>query len=248
MKVFLQRNLQRILGYQVYLTVFSIYSVFRAFAGKYEVEFSEFLKLLSHQAGGCILDVGANIGITAVPLAKKFPQEKIHAFEPIPANMQTLKKVSNIFGCKNIEFHPIALSNTSGVATMIVPETEGVKRQGLSRMQGIDDEALYTKGEEISVQLTTLDDWWMSAKMPAVKGIKMDVENFEYQVLLGAKQLLLKAKPIIYCELWNDEKRVSCIQYMHSLGYDASVFVDGSIVPYDNQTVMNFYFIPSIQS
>ncbi|TAE16035.1 MAG: FkbM family methyltransferase [Bacteroidetes bacterium] len=244
MKVFLQRNLQRILGYQAYLTVFSIYSVFRAFAGKYEVEFSEFLKLLSHRPDGCILDVGANIGITAVPLAKKFPKETIHAFEPIPANMQTLQKVSNIFRCSNIKFHPIALSNSSGVATMIVPETDGVKRQGLSRMQGIDDEALYTEGEEITVQLTTLDDWWQNSKNPAVKGIKMDVENFEYQVLLGAKQLLLNNKPIIYCELWNDDKRISCIQYMHGLGYSACVFVNGAIVPYTNQTVMNFYFIP----
>ena len=48
--------------------------------------------------------------------------------------------------------------------------------------------------------------------------VKMDVEGFEYQVLQGSKDLLLKDKPILWIEIFNrNYSKVS--QLLSELGY-----------------------------
>ncbi len=54
-----------------------------------------------------ILDIGANIGVTAVLMAQRFPQGKVYAFEPVPENFEML--VRNTQGYPQIRCFDFAL-------------------------------------------------------------------------------------------------------------------------------------------
>jgi hypothetical protein len=79
-----------------------------------------------------------------------------------------------------------------------------------------------------------------------VKAIKIDVENFEYFVFKGAENTLRKYKPLIYCELWDNENRAQCFELLSGeLGYKIMVLEEGKLVKFDpgvheNQ---NFFFV-----
>ncbi len=46
--------------------------------------------------------------------------------------------------------------------------------------------------------------------------LKIDVEGFEYKVLLGAKQFIKKNRPIIILEMWTKERDSN---FLGKLGY-----------------------------
>ena len=74
----------------------------------------------------------------------------------------------------------------------------------------------------------------------------MDVENYESFVLRGAMKLIANMKPILYCELWDNENRKQCFEMMETQGYETQVLQNGSLVAFDpyNHHQHNFFFIP----
>ena len=65
-------------------------------------------------------------------------------------------------------------------------------------------------------------------------------------MLEGAKSLILRDKPIIYTELWENENRKKCIQLLERMEYKSFIFVDHKMLPY-NETKgagQNFIFLP----
>jgi hypothetical protein len=78
-----------------------------------------------------------------------------------------------------------------------------------------------------------------------ISGIKIDVENFEFFVLDGAKQLIAKNRPVVYAELWENENREKCFELFNSLNYKTVVVVNNKAVEYDKaiHKTQNFIFI-----
>lgn len=187
-----------------------------------------------------VLDIGANLGVMTVHLAQKLPNSLVHAFEPMPDNQVIFKKIVAKYKLKNVHFHEIALGDTDGKVQMILPEKDGAKMQGLSHVkhESITD---WNEGSEFEVPIKPLDSLFWSEK---IQGIKMDVENFEYFVLKGAKELLTKHKPIIYTELWDNENRQKCFALLKDLGYSTFAMKGDQLVPFncDDHDVQNFIF------
>src|SRR3972149_8145015 len=107
MKNKLKRFLQSFLGFNNYLFIFSIFKILTLKFDKEEGKFLSFLKLLPDDA--VVLDIGANIGIMSVLLAKKCYNGEVHAFEPIDENYNTLTKIIDFFKLKNVKCYKIAL-------------------------------------------------------------------------------------------------------------------------------------------
>ena len=233
LKAQIQRNLQTILGFRNYLFLFSIYKI--KTIKKYEPGFNLFMRLIPTQ--GSILDIGANIGITAIPLAKKFDKSTIYAFEPIHENFLALTRVIKFFKVDNIITSKSALGETKGSIKMVMPVIAGVKKQGLSKL---DDNN--TEGVIEEVMINPVDSQSFKDKVVA---IKIDVEGHELEVLKGARKLLLADRPIIYCELWDNHKRTEAIAYMEDLGYVAYVYDEetDSLSVYKQQIADNFFFV-----
>jgi len=236
--------LQKLLGFDNYLFVFSLFKISTLSFDKKESDFLHFLKLI--KSDGLILDIGANIGIMSVLMAKKLNRCQIIAFEPISHNIKALKRVLSHYNLNNTAVVECALGNQNGNVEMVMPVEGQVKMQGLSHVVG-DHNLGNSNAEKFVVPINRLDDIDIikSSNTPIV-AIKIDVENHEYFVLEGCKQLLAQHRPIVYVELWDNENRGKCFDLFKDLGYTVNVFLNGEPVIYDpaKHVKQNFLLLP----
>lgn len=240
MKKFVQNILQSVLGFRRYLFVFSLYKIRTLKNDKKEGDFFHFLSLLPVDAK--VLDIGANVGIMTALLAKHCKAGEIHAIEPIPENFEALSRICRHFDFTNVRLHQFALGAEEGKLEMVMPKVQNVKMQGLSHVvhDSIPD---FNEGERYVVPQYRLDQ--LTEVVTGMQAIKMDVENFEYFVLKGGEQALREFKPLIYCELWDNENRAKCFELLRSIGYAVQVLQAGQLVPFDpaQHTNQNFFFV-----
>lgn len=233
---------QKILGYDRYLFLFARFNVWRIQKNsQYEDEFKHFMQLIPKE-NGVILDIGANIGVMSVSLALEHPQANIYSFEPIPDNHATIEQMIGHYQLRNVELFKVALGEEKGEIKMVVPVVGNSNMQGLSHV--VEIEGVEPNGHYYSVPVMRLDDIAELQAATRITAIKIDVENFEYYVLKGGRQLLSKHKPIIYCELWNNERRQLCFDYLRELGYQVRIYQHGALHSFEQQEVTNFFFIP----
>jgi len=128
-----------------------------------------------------ILDIGANIGNHSVYFANFLKYISIVAFEPIPANLGLL--VGNLQPYTGIYVVPYALSDKREV----IPMTEKLDNMGMSG---------YDTNGKILAEAYPLDFF----NYNNVTLMKIDVENMEPKVLLGAKETIQRCKPLILIE------------------------------------------------
>jgi FkbM family methyltransferase len=207
-----KRAAYRALGPQDYSLAMSLYRVGRGCERSYQ----NFLQLLP--TGSRLLDIGANIGITVAYARRKRPDLKILAFEPLPFNVTAAKRLWRLLRVKDVDFREVALGDSTGTAEMVMPTVAQMRASGQSYVvhDGFDYSPILNEGgERFTVPLTMID----SLELPHVDGIKLDVENFEAQVLRGATDLLRRDHPIIYCELWDTPNRQEVITFLGNLGY-----------------------------
>lgn len=238
MKNFVKYILQNTLGYQRYLRVFSKYKIRTLKNDSKEKDFFAFMDAISKE--GILLDVGANIGIMTYHMATRFPEKKVFAIEPMPDNFSVLKEITEKNNLDNVVLIPNAVGEKTEVIKMILPLNGKVKMQGLAHVvhESIDE---WNEGDVIEVNCETLDGISDGEK---VAGIKMDIENFEYFALRGAATILERDKPVVYLELWANENRDKCFEFLRSLGYQAYVQIDNELIPFDpaGHKKQNFIF------
>lgn len=246
MKTFIKYVLQKLLGLKTYLYVFALFVIIKIRWDKKENDLFHFMKLFND--GGIILDLGANIGVTSYHLAKRFPNSTVFAFEPLTLNMDTLRRVKNRFGLKNVREFQMAVGDVPGELEMVMPVIDHVPMHGLSHVLNEENTENNT-GFKYKVPVVRLDDFEsLKNTSETVKAIKMDVENFEYHVLKGAENLINKHHPIIYCELWDNDNRKKCYDFLNNLKYSAFILQKNELVPVKNlnTTKHNFFFLPAV--
>ncbi|MBO6055508.1 MAG: FkbM family methyltransferase [Alphaproteobacteria bacterium] len=152
-----------------------------------------------------ILDIGANIGNHSVYWAIKSEAKRIYSFEPLEDIFKILKKNTEINGLtEKVKLFNIGLSNekTNGSISFYNPADIG----RTSLKQNINGNLLLNKLDNIKI------------KENAIDFIKIDVEGHELQVLQGARETLMKYKPIIFIESFPD-KKPKVHEYLTNLGY-----------------------------
>lgn len=238
MKNTIKLILQKLLGYQRYLFVFSKFKIRTLKSDKKEGDFFLFMDEIKED--GLILDIGANIGIMTYHLSKNFPNQKVISVEPMPDNLKVLKQIVFHFKLTNVEVMPIALGENKEEIQMVLPVNGKVKMQGLAHVvhDSIDE---WNEGEKIKVQCETLDHILKDEK---VSGIKMDIENFEYFALKGGEKMLRNHLPVVYLELWENDNRNQCFDFLTKMGYEAFVNVNNNLVAFEalKHKKQNFIF------
>lgn len=232
--------MQSVLGFRRYLFYFSLFKIKTLKRDKREGDFFHFMSLLPEDAK--VFDIGANVGIMTALLAKHCKSGEIHAIEPIPENFAALKRICEHFGFTNVRLHQYALGAEDGQLEMVMPKVQNVKMQGLSHVIH-DSITEFNEGERYAVPQYRLDD--LGEAIKDVQGIKIDVENFEYFVFKGAEKMLRKYKPLIYCELWDNENRQKCFDLLQDeLGYSILILENGKLIPFDRNIhqKQNFFF------
>ena len=239
MKAALQRILQKILGYDAYLWYFTLYKLRTLKYDRHENDFFHFLTLLNKNH--IVLDIGANLGLMSYHLSKN--TKETYAFEPMPNNYKVVEKVKSKYTLDNLHILTNALGNENKSIQLVLPEVDGVKKQGLSHV--VDAKMTeFNDGSIFETECLKLDDQ-PELKNKKIDAIKIDVENFEYEVFLGAENMLKNDKPIIYCELWDNQNRLDCFGYLQGLGYETMVLRQGKLeaIQSNPSNIQNFFFI-----
>ena len=138
------------------------------------------LSYILKQDRGLALDIGANIGLWSRDLCKEF--RHVIAFEPVQQFRDCLQK--NV-PAKNFEIIPCALGEQDTQIEMIV--TEG--NTGHSHV----DSTSIGMG---NIQMHRLDYF----ELQRVDYIKVDCEGYELPILTGARETILRNRPIIVVE------------------------------------------------
>lgn len=143
------------------------------------------------------LDVGANIGGYAF-LMLDHPG-RIHAFEPIP---QLAQEVARRFADEpRVEVFECGVSNHEFVDSgYAVFEAWTLDKPGRA-VRGRNAESLERFGEQtFTIAFVTIDMHLGRQGRPRVDFIKLDTDGYEFRVLKGAQQTLLRDRPTLLME------------------------------------------------
>lgn len=232
---------QLLLGRENWLLFIAHINLIRMRGKRYETAFRQFSHLLPDS--GLVLDIGANLGVMSAYLAQKNSSWKIVAIEPIPLHVTVIKRFLKYKKIMNIDIIHKAISDKDGWVEMKVPLEEGMLQHGLASLEIEKDRA----GELHQVHAVTLDQLMEQYPDEILIGIKIDVENHEWELFQGGIQTIQKYQPIIMVELWNDRKKEQCLHLLTSLGYRAMyVNVQGQLVSYQGEDVVDYIFLPAL--
>jgi FkbM family methyltransferase len=139
-----------------------------------------------------VVDVGTNIGWTVLNFGRLSGLGKVVGFEPDPFNYDVCKKNLALNQLSNIELLPVGLGDKESEALLEVrtPGNRGGNRVSLTNTKN-----------SVSIQIKTLDSVSAVTTLSKVDLIKLDVEGYELNVLRGARNLLLKHKPVLFIEV-----------------------------------------------
>jgi FkbM family methyltransferase len=163
------------------------------------------------QKNSIVYDVGANVGYYSVYISPKVA--RCYAFEPSLRTGKVLACVTA--GFSNITHIAKAVSSKSGRATFY--EEPDMEVSGLRARSSV--------ATAVEVEVITLDEF--SELTPGkVDAIKIDVEGFDFEVLLGAKQLLHRDQPLVLTEAKMDR---DLADFAKACGYRifANIWADG---------------------
>jgi len=242
MKRIVQSLLQRVMGFDRYLFWFSRFKIRTLHRDENEGDVVHFISMLPTDA--VVLDIGANIGIMTVLIARHVTDGHVHSFEPIPENHRALRRIVEHDGLTNVTLHEVALGESTGDLEMVMPVQNSVRMQGLSRVI-TDSPSDPEGGERYSVPQLRLDDV-EDLRDVQVAGMKVDVEDFEQFVFRGGLGLLRRCTPLVYAELNDGENRRVSMELFEGLGYSVCVLDGDRLVPWEagRHHKHNFFLVP----
>lgn len=162
-----------------------------------------------------VLDIGANVGAATVFFSELYPTAKIHAFEPIPANLAILKMNAASRGRPgSIECHLLALSDRDGELQMI--HSPGAHNHG--------GWSFYQRGaagneEKVSVPVRKSGDFVRELGLERIDVIKIDTEGAEKEILHGLTPEQLASVQYIVGEL-HGERDFELLDWLEQRGFD----------------------------
>lgn len=129
-----------------------------------------------------ILDVGANIGQSALPLARMYPRAAIHSFEPSLESYQLLHSTAAQFD--NVHPHRLGVGEAK-VAGFLAPGDRSTLHRLVLEPDSPDLE---------QVEVTTVTDFCSENSIGYVSLLKVDTEGHDLKVLQGAASMLAASR------------------------------------------------------
>ncbi len=243
MKDLIIKILHYILGYERYLKIFSIFKIRTLSLDRRKSDFLFFNELLDENAK--VVVIGACTGITTIPFAKVKTNRKVFAYEPLSSNFIVLNKVVSYYNLNNVYTYNLGLGNKTEKREIILPVLKGVKKQGMAHIK--DSTILeFNEGLTEMIELDILDH---RKELNSIKidAIKIVAENFEFQIFEGAREIIENNKPLIYCELWDNERRNMVLEIIKKYNYSVFCRKGDVLIPFNknNYSGKNFFFKPA---
>lgn len=189
-----------------------------------------------------VYDIGAHIGVLTLFFAKKVgPTGQVSSFEPNPESFALLNRNIALNRLHNVQTFNLALGEKRGEQTLIYGQYEGGR--------GTLDQARQAKllAEEAglairhaTVQVDSLDHCIAAGALRDPDFVKIDVEGYEYHVLIGMQETLRRYKPALLVEM-HGMNRPHLIENLRKVvtlliaeGYEIREILTGQIIREDN--------------
>ena len=140
------------------------------------------------------VDCGCNFGAYSIPIAKKFKNKNIYAFDASRKAIYNLEQNINLNRIKNIDYFNIGVGDKN-TELYFNEDVNSLKNDGSFR---------FTKNKNKNkIKIYRLDDFFKNEKIFLNKNIviKIDLEGFDFLALKGLTNTLKKSKVIIFIEI-----------------------------------------------
>jgi len=162
--------------------------------------------------GDVFYDVGSHIGLLSLVAARMIGAKgEVQAFEAAPENIAAIEQHVQRNRFPQIRVNPVAVWSSTGRVSF--------HRPFLGSLRGVVVPAgdSTPNALDCDVEATTLDYFVNSHRPPHV--IKVDVEGAEPEVLRGADKVFNRYRPILICEVHNQEARTIVQEWLSTRGY-----------------------------
>jgi FkbM family methyltransferase len=167
-----------------------------------EVERAERIFYLEYlREGMTVFDVGANVGELSL-LFSRFvgAAGSVHAFEPSRAGFERLEAVCRAAALRNVRLNRLALAEEEGPLSLHVYDDDYLSWSSRA-LRPLEDYGIDVEPPTVEeVAATTADLYCERHGVAEIDLLKVDVEGAEFQVLVGARRLLV-------------ERRVRCLTF-----------------------------------
>ncbi|MGX1186648.1 FkbM family methyltransferase [Pseudomonas sp. F-14 TE3623] len=185
----------------------------RSIDGTFDPELTELIQRLCDKNSHA-LDVGGNIGLTALAMSTICNEGKVVAVEPVPRTFVLLQ--ANTSQASNVNIWNFAFGSTPGFLPM-QGYNDNLSGSFIADAFHIEEENHFT----VNVEVKTIDETFATLGLDRLDFMKIDVEGFELEVLEGALQTLSKYKPRVVLEMnhWclNMFRRISLPEFRERL-------------------------------
>jgi len=147
--------------------------------------------------GGVAIDIGANLGEWALPLARGVgPSGRVLAIEPAPRADRALDKTLVANALAQAEVIRCAVGDHDGTVEFAVPIVTSVRVDtGTARIGPV-----VAGHEAMKMALRSLDSLAPERRLDRIDLVKIDVEGYERQVLHGDRASLARFRPVLVLE------------------------------------------------
>lgn len=199
-----------------------------------------------------VLDIGANIGYHTIVLSDLVGTAgKVYSVEPFSKNFQLLKKNISCNSLTNVFPDKICLGEAKKETRVRIYQDyayNSILNVSRNRSLGISE----------TVKMDTLDNFAAAKRLNRLDFIKMDVEGYEYKILLGAAKVLDRFRPVILCEIFLENikpmhlKVADVIKKFLKYKYKAFGIYPNAMLeqvkPTQDYSTYNFLFIPEVKN
>jgi FkbM family methyltransferase len=186
-----------------------------------------FQQFFEQHGTGTYVDIGANIGLTLIPIARN-SSVQCHGFEPEPRNFEYLSRNVAI-NCHhtNVTLHKLALLDRTGPVELAT-STDNSGDHQIDLSNGHD-----AARQRVSILADRLDNVLRIQNLASPIAIKIDVQGVEPAIFEGGQEILAAAK-LMSVEFWPSVMRRNGLSIELELSLLESHFTQGSITSGDS--------------
>jgi FkbM family methyltransferase len=188
--------------------------------------------------GDTVYDIGANIGYVSLSLAKRVgPRGAVIAFEPLPRNVDLLRKNIEVNKLENILLLDVAASEGCGEAVIRIAQNPATASMLWHRND--------PSATELVIRTVAIDDLVTRHEIGQPRFVKIDVEGAEAYVLHGMRRTIAASKPILFIECSESGREAAWI-LLRELGYACQSAVTRKWVKaFEDYRHADFLWLPS---
>lgn len=165
-----------------------------------------------------IFDIGANIGASAVYFAARYPEARVYCFEPLPENIELLRKNVAVFGDR-VTVVPSGLGESEGSFDYHPSDDPANFGGGTFHDVSCDNSTC------LKLPVTTLTKFCRDHQIDQVDVLKIDTEGAEWSVIAGMPADVLAGVQVVLGELHSvdDWEVFRALTPTHELSYEKPV-------------------------